>query len=59
MIQEPIYKLDETIINNLDYFELSSNKNAIHILEKKLYKVDWQQLSKNPNAIHILGKIII
>jgi hypothetical protein len=35
---------------------LSSNPNAIHLLEKNLDKVDWKELSENPNAIHILEK---
>ena len=35
---------------------LSSNPNAIHLLEKNLDKVDWCWLSGNPNAIHILEK---
>lgn len=38
---------------------LSSNPNAIHIIEKNLDKLDekcWTNLSKNPNAIHIIEK---
>ena len=48
------------IINNkiTDYYLLSSNPNAIHILEQNLNKVDWRQLSENPNAIHLLEKNI-
>jgi len=35
---------------------LSSNQNAIHLLEKNLDKdkVHWIWLSRNPNTIHIL-----
>jgi hypothetical protein len=33
---------------------LSSNPNAIPILEQHLDKVCWHKLSSNPNAIHIL-----
>ena len=46
----------------LDWECLSSNPNAIHILEKNLaspeglVKVNWWYLSGNPNAIHILEK---
>ena len=46
----------------LDWECLSSNPNAIHILEKNLaspeglVKVNWIWLSSNPNAIHILEK---
>ena len=36
---------------------ISSNINAIHIIEKNLDKVDWDSLSRNPNAIDILEKI--
>jgi hypothetical protein len=35
---------------------LSSNPNAIHILENNFDKIDWDKLSGNPNAIHILEK---
>ena len=35
---------------------LSSNLNAIHILEKNLDKVNWSNLSFNQNTIHILEK---
>ena len=35
---------------------LSTNSNAIPILEKNLDKVNWEYLSFNPNAIHILEK---
>jgi len=38
----------------VDWFGLSSNPNAIHILEKNLDKVEWGELSINPNAIHII-----
>ena len=41
-------------IEKLNWDELSSNPNAIHILEKNLDKVDWHWLSSNPNAIHII-----
>jgi hypothetical protein len=35
------------------WLSLSSNPNAIHILEKNLDKVSWMSLSLNPNAIHL------
>ena len=35
----------------INYKLLSSNPNAIHILEKNLDKVNWCHLSKNTNAI--------
>ena len=33
---------------------LSSNPNAIHLLETNQDYIDWYMLSKNPNAIHLL-----
>jgi hypothetical protein len=38
----------------VNWERLSFNPNAIHILERNLYKVEWRVLSLNPNAIHIL-----
>lgn len=35
-------------------FEISSNPNAIPILEINIGRICWQTLSKNPNAIHII-----
>jgi hypothetical protein len=35
---------------------LSSNPNAIHLLEENLEKINWSFLSINPNAIHLLEK---
>ena len=43
-------------IDRVNWYRLSSNPNAIHILEKNLDKVDWSELSLNPNAIHMLEK---
>jgi hypothetical protein len=37
---------------------LSSNPNAIHILEQNLDKIFWNRLSLNPNAIHLLEQNI-
>ena len=36
--------------------ELSTNPNAIHLIEKNLDKINWWRLSENPNAIHLLEK---
>lgn len=33
---------------------LSSNENAIHILEQNIDKINWKELSKNYNAIEML-----
>jgi len=35
---------------------LSTNPNAIHLLEKNPDKIDWYMLSSNPNAIPLLEK---
>jgi hypothetical protein len=40
----------------VDWWGLSMNTNAIHLLEKNLDEVDWRALSTNPNAIPILEK---
>ena len=51
------YELLEWIdINKLKWNWLSSNPNAIHLLEKHPEKIDWNWLSSNPNAIHLLEK---
>ncbi len=44
------------VVNKINWTILSSNINAINILEQNLDKVDWYELSKNINAIHILEK---
>ena len=41
-------------ITKISWFELSQNRNAIHLLEKNIHKVNWFVLSKNQNAIPIL-----
>ena len=33
---------------------LSTNPNAIHLLEQNPEKISWVFLSRNPNAIHLL-----
>jgi hypothetical protein len=33
---------------------LSSNPNAIHLLEKNPENISWRNLSENPNAMHML-----
>ncbi|MDB4352834.1 hypothetical protein OAA60_05345 [Porticoccaceae bacterium] len=41
-------------MDKVHWHVLSTNPNAIHILEKNLNKVNWDALSMNHNAIHIL-----
>ena len=50
---KPKMKLLEWIdTDKLDWEYLSSNPNAMHLLEANLDKNNWMNLSKNPNAIH-------
>ena len=46
-----IYKEQNTDKINWNY--LSSNKNAIHLLEQNIDKINWNYLSSNKNAIHL------
>ena len=41
-------------LDKMMFTVLSSNPNAVHLLEQNLDKVDWVELSQNPNAIPIL-----
>jgi hypothetical protein len=43
-------------LDKINWYFLSQNPDAIHILEKNLDKIDWYGLSLNSNAIHILEK---
>jgi len=38
----------------MNWFSLSANPSAIHLLESNLDKVEWSVLSVNPSAIHLL-----
>jgi len=40
----------------INWYVLSSNPNAIHILSKNIDKIDWIELSSNPNAMMLLEK---
>ncbi len=52
-----IYFIDNNLsLCKVDWYQLSSNENAIYLLEKKLDKVNWSNLSANENAIHLLEK---
>jgi hypothetical protein len=47
--------LEQNIENDkLSWKELSTNPNAIHMLEANPDKIEWKELSRNPNAIHLL-----
>ncbi len=50
-----LYKLHDWIhLDNLIWYWLSSNPNAIYLLEQNKHKINWNMLSSNPNAIHLL-----
>ena len=40
----------------INWYELSKNPAAIHLLEKNPEKINWTWLSMNPAAIHLLEK---
>ena len=44
------YKLSPWVdIKKLNWFNLSRNPNAIHLLEQNQDKIDWYMLSRNPS----------
>ena len=43
-------------MDKIDWYSLSENPNAIHLLERNFDKIVWGCLSKNPSAIHLLEK---
>ena len=45
-------------IYKIDWYYLSKNPNAIHLLEKNVDKINWNYLSANPNAISLLEQNI-
>jgi hypothetical protein len=49
-------KLKEEDIKDIDWFNLCSNPNAVHIIEQFYDKIDWDGLCLNPNSIHLIEK---
>jgi hypothetical protein len=50
-------KLKECILDyKIDWNNLSSNSNAISLLEKNICKINWDCLSENLNAIFFIGE---
>ena len=43
--------------DKINWYNLSSNPNAIRILEQNPDKINWWHLSKNRNAIHLLAQL--
>ena len=44
--------------DKINWYWLSANSNAIHLLEQNPNKINWNSLSLNPNAIHLLEAIM-
>jgi hypothetical protein len=52
-----MYKLLDWIdINKLNWDFLSTNPNAIDLLEKNIDKINWSNISLNINAIYLLNQ---
>jgi len=47
----------EENIDKVNWWGLSSNPKAIHILEQNLDKVCWNDVVTNPNAIHLVARL--
>lgn len=56
VLDKSFQKIKHTVYSKSYWSKLSSNPNAIPLLERNLDLIDWVELSKNPNAIHILEK---
>jgi len=41
-------------LEQMNWFSLSANPSAIHLLESNIEMVNWDRLSANPSAIHLL-----
>ena len=54
----PIKIKCEYVINaeKIDWYMLSENPDAIHLLEQNSEKIDWNWVSRNPNVIHLLSQ---
>ena len=42
--------------STINWFKLTVNSNAKHLLERNIEKVEWNHLSLNRNAIQLLDK---
>ena len=45
-------------VDKLNWYWLSQNPNAIHLLERNFDKINWAYLSINPNAIYLLEQVL-
>ena len=52
MIGQPVYEFK--YLDEVSWFRLSGNPNAIHLLENNLDKLSWKWLSTNPNIFKII-----
>tara|TARA_B110000459_G_C16122782_1_gene278813 strand:+ start:241 stop:510 length:270 start_codon:yes stop_codon:yes gene_type:complete len=53
-LDKPKVLLDWIDINNLDWYWLSVNPNAIHLLENNKDKINWKYFSKNPAIFKVV-----
>ena len=52
---KPVMKLRDWVPKEkIDWWWLSKNTSAIHLLEQHPDKIHWPCLSENPSAIHLL-----
>jgi len=55
-ISKPLKIKDCFLSNKVNWYILSMNPAAIHLLEENLDEISWGSLSENPAAIHLLEK---
>ena len=56
LVKPKMKLLDWVLLDEMNWMFLSSNSNAIYLLEKNMDMIDWGILSSNSNAIHLLEK---
>ena len=54
LVKPKMKLLDWVLLDKIDWWELSKNPNAIHLLEQNMNKINWSCISSNPNAINLL-----
>jgi dCMP deaminase len=54
LLSPPMKLRDWISLDKIHWDWLSSNPNAIHLLEANPDEIDWWRLCMNPNAVHIL-----
>ena len=51
LVKPKMKLLDWVLLDKLKWWGLSTNPNAIHLLEQNMNRINWYNLSSNPNAI--------